>query len=92
MNVESGVPTVTAFDIVECSLEAMGELVAIYQVSVECRRIEAGARFVEQRGGGEDGGGGELLVEHEVRKGVVEREGFAKYGICECPTWACDDP
>ena len=34
----------------------------------------------------------ELLVEHEVRKGVVEREGFAKYGICECPTWACDDP
>ena len=57
-------------NVVESGLETMGELVAIYQVSVECRRIEAGACFVEQQGGGEDGVG-KLLVEHEVRKGVA---------------------
>ena len=46
MNVESGVPTVTAFDIVECSLEAMGELVAIYQVCIEHRHVELRAHLV----------------------------------------------
>ena len=45
--IKAGVPTFTMLNVVESGLETMGELVAIYQVSVECRNIEAGARFVE---------------------------------------------
>ena len=34
-----GVRTFTVFDVVESGLEAMAELVTIYQVNVECRNI-----------------------------------------------------
>ena len=91
MTIKASVPTCALFDVVERGLEAMGELVAINQVSVECRGIEAGASVVEEWRSGEDGWW-ELLMEHEVREGVVERKGFAEDGVRERPTWVCDDP
>lgn len=48
MTIKASVPTCALFDVVERGLEAMGELVAIDQVSVECRGIEAGASVVEE--------------------------------------------
>ena len=47
MAIEAGVPTFTVLNVVDSGLEATGELVVIYQVSVECCSIEAGSHFVE---------------------------------------------
>ena len=81
MTIKASVPTCALFDVIESGLEAVGELVAINQVSVECRGIEAGACVVEEWRSGEDGWR-ELLVEHEVRKGVVKRKDFAEDSVC----------
>ena len=48
LTIKASVPTCALFDVIESGLEAVGELVAIDQVSVECRGIEAGARVVEE--------------------------------------------
>ena len=45
--VETSVPTGTTFDAIKGGLEAVGELVAVDQISVEGRSVEAGARGVE---------------------------------------------
>ena len=47
MTIKASVPTCALFDVIESGLEAVGELVAIDQVSVECRGIEVGARVVD---------------------------------------------
>ena len=47
LTMKASVPTYVLFDVIESGLEAVGELVAIDQVSVECRGIEADARVVE---------------------------------------------
>ena len=45
--VKTSVPTGTTFDAIKGGLEAVGELVAVDQISVEGRSVEAGARGVE---------------------------------------------